>query len=83
MKGQCRCPGERTSDDLDTGSVTSVHHVFVLLRVTTLRLKLVADDLVVGPPLAALDMLIEGVHLNITVSYVADSAPVRISLGGS
>ena len=71
---------ERTSNDFYSGSVASVYHVFILFFATALRLELVADDLVVGPPLAALNMLIEGVHLDITVSYVADSVPVRISL---
>lgn len=70
----------RTSNDLDAGSVASIHHVFVLVSTTTFRLKDVAGDLVVGPPLATLDMFIDGIHLDVTVSYMADSAPVGISL---
>ena len=55
--------------------MASVHHVFVLFFATTLRLELVASDLVIGPPLATLDMLTDGVHLDIPVSYVTNSIP--------
>lgn len=36
-------------------------------------MELVAGDLVVGPPLATLDMLTDGVHLDIPVSFVTNS----------
>lgn len=66
---------KRTSNDLHTGSVASVHHVLVLCLATTLRLKLVAYRLIVGPPLGALDMLADGAHLDVAISCVAGSVP--------
>ena len=61
--------------------MANIHHVFVLVSATAFRLEDVAGDLVVGPPLATLDMFIDGIHLDVTVSYMADSAPAGISLG--
>ena len=72
---------ERTSNDLDTGGVASVHHVLVLFFTATLRLKLITGDLVVDPPLVTLHILVNGVHLDVTISYVAGSVPVGLAGG--
>ena len=75
---------ERTSDDFYSGSVASVHHVFILFFATALRLELVADNLVVGPPLTTPNMFTDGVHLDVTVSYATGSALVGMGfVGGS
>lgn len=66
MRGDSQ--GGHTSDDLYTCRVADVDHVLVLLGGTTFRLELVADDLIVGPPLATLDMFCSWVHLNVAVS---------------
>ena len=58
-----------TGDDLDASGVTGIDHVLVLLGAATFGLELVTDDLVVGPPLAALDVLHYRVYLNVAVSY--------------
>jgi hypothetical protein len=50
--------------------MAGIDHVLVLGLATTLRLKLVAGDLVVGPPLVALNMFVDRVHLDGTVPYV-------------
>ena len=71
---------ERTSNDFYSGSVASVYHVFILFFATALRLELVADDLVVGPPLTTLNMFTDGVHLDVTVSYATGSALVGMGL---
>ena len=52
--------------------MASVDHVLVLCLATTLRLELVAGDLVVGPPLVALNMFVDGIHLDVTIPYVAN-----------
>jgi len=60
------------SDDLDTGRMASIDHVLVLLAATTFGLELVADDLVVGPPLAALNVFCYWIDLNVAVSSGTD-----------
>ena len=60
--------GGLTSNDLDAGRVAGVDHVLVLLGVATFGLKVVADDLVVGPPLTTLDVFRGRVYLNVAVS---------------
>jgi len=67
---------ERTSNDFDTCGVAGVYHVFVLFFAATLRLKFVAGNLVVGPPLGTLNMLICGVHLDGTISCSTDLAMI-------
>ena len=57
-----------TSDNLDTGCMAGVDHVLVLLGGTTFGLELVADDLVVGPPLATLDVFCGRICLNVAIS---------------
>jgi len=63
---------DNISNDLDASSVTSVHHVLVLIPATALRLEDVAGDLVIGPPLTTLNVLIDGIHLDVTVSSWTD-----------
>lgn len=58
-----------TSDDLDASGMAGADHVAVLLGATAFRLELVADDLVVGPPLVTLKMFCGRVYLNVAVSY--------------
>jgi len=60
--------GGHTDDDLDTSRMAGVDHVLVLVTTTAFGLELVADDLVVGPPLAALYVFCCWVYLNIAVS---------------
>lgn len=60
--------GRLTSNDFYTGCMAGIDHVLVLLGVATFGLELVADDLVVGPPLATLDMFRGGVYLDVAVS---------------
>jgi len=60
--------GGHTNDDLDAGRMAGVDHVLVLFTATTFGLELVANDLVISPPLAALYMFCYWVDLNITVS---------------
>jgi hypothetical protein len=48
--------------------VAGVDHVLVLLACAAFGLERVADDLVVGPPLATLDVFCGGVYLNVAVS---------------
>ena len=52
--------------------MAGIDHVLVLLTAPTFGLEIVADDLVVGPPLAALDVFCCWVDLNVAVSYRAD-----------
>ena len=61
-----------TGDDLNTGSVAGVDHVLVLVDGATFGLELVTDDLVVCPPLAALDVFHHRIYLNVAISYWAD-----------
>jgi len=49
--------------------MADIDHVLVLLAAATFGLELVADDLVVGPPLAALDVFRYWVDLNVAVTY--------------
>lgn len=58
-----------TGDDLDTGGVTGLDHVLVLLDGATLGLELITDDLIVCPPLVALDMFCYRVYLNVAVTF--------------
>lgn len=62
----------RTSENLDTGCMAGIDHVLILLAAATFGLELVADDLVVGPPLAALDVFCYWIDLNVAVSCRAD-----------
>ena len=64
--------GRHTNDDLNTGSVAGVDHVLVLLDGATFGLELVTDDLIVCPPLAALDVFCYWVYLNVAISCRAD-----------
>jgi len=61
--------GIHTSDDLNASGVASVDHVLVLLDGSTFGLELVTDDLVVCPPLAALDVFCYWVYLNVAVTF--------------
>ena len=54
--------------------MTGVDHVLVLLGGAAFRLEFVADDLVVCPPLAALDGFRRRVHLNVAVSCSTEQA---------
>lgn len=72
---------KRTGDDFHACGVANVHHVFILRFATALGLKLVADNLVVGPPLGTLDVLIDGIHLYISVSCLAELALVVLIVG--
>lgn len=61
--------------------MADIHHIFVLFSATALRLKLVADDLIVGPPLVTPDVLVDGAYLDIAISYVVDSVPLGLARG--
>jgi len=64
--------GRHASDDFNTGSVAGVDHVLVLADCATFGLELVTDNLVVCPPLAALDVFCYRVDLNVAISCWAD-----------
>jgi len=66
------------NEDLDAGCMAGIDHVLVLLAATTFGLELVADDLVVGPPLAALDVFCHWVDLNVAVSGGTDKVSAFI-----
>lgn len=53
-------------NDIDTNAVALLDHVLEGAPVAGPALELVADRLVSGPPLASLDVLIWGAHLNST-----------------
>lgn len=48
--------------------MAGIDHVLILPAATTFRLELVADNLIVGPPLAALDVFAYRANLNVAVS---------------
>jgi hypothetical protein len=63
--------------------MAGVDHVLVLLATTTFRLELVADYLVVGPPLGTLDVFHHWVDLNVAISCRADRKSVRDGTGNA
>ena len=48
--------------------MAGIYHVLVLLAATTFGLELVADNLIIGPPLATLYVFHYWVDLNVAVS---------------